>query len=110
MKRSRSWLLALAVIITLSESVLGFIQERSPNGAARVRWNLLAEQPNVTGGKVVYVIKSAAAMTWFSATLPRRSTLRSLRGGWRTSRSSTSCGRPTRRRLLKGRGRIAWIV
>lgn len=54
----RLFLKALLVLFGFSATAApawGFVQEKTPAGVP-VRWNLAASQPNVSGGKVVYVI------------------------------------------------------
>src|SRR5712675_548717 len=58
-RQSQRFLPICSLIISALGSTLTypFIQDRTPpSGASPVRWNLAGAQPNISGGKIVYVI------------------------------------------------------
>ena len=48
-------LLCAVLVVACTAPAWSFIQERTPGGLP-FRWNLVAAQPNVVGGKIVYII------------------------------------------------------
>ena len=56
MKTNASLVLGIGLTATLTVPSLGFIQERTPDGSQKFHWNLAAVQPNISAGRIVYVI------------------------------------------------------